>query len=196
MGAGCTGQGAAAVFAAGEHGDAAAAVRAVCGVDGWPAPAALGVEVLAAGEGAAGELARAAGIAGRAPVPVGFPARPLRGAGRIDGVDGSLFWRVALIQAAAVAAVSLALAAALPKSFFEDWGWIAGPGAWLACSLLTARVLGLGTTPTLAGAAVAGLVSLAAVVAGVHWLGAALAVLVFAAWCARRDERGVAWTSA
>ena len=111
-------------------------------------------------------------------------------------MDGSLFWRVALIQAAAVAVVSLALAAALPHDFFEDWGWIAGPGAWLACSLLTARVLGLGTALTLAGAAVAGLVSLAAVVAGVHWLGAALAVLVFAAWCARRDERGVAWTSA
>jgi len=111
-------------------------------------------------------------------------------------MDGSLFWRVAVIQAAAVAVVSLALAAALPKDFFEDWGWIAGPGAWLACSLLTARVLGLGTALTLAGAAVAGLVSLGAVVAGVHWLGAALAVLMFAAWCARRDEQGVAWTSA
>ena len=126
----------------------------------------------------------------------GRDVRPLTCIVRIGGVDGSLFWRVALIQAAAVAVVSLALAAALPKDFFEDWGWIAGPAAWIACAALTARVLGLAMGRTLVGAAVAGLFSLAAVVAGVHWLGAALAVLVFAAWCARRDERRVAWTSA
>jgi hypothetical protein len=111
-------------------------------------------------------------------------------------MDTSLFWKVVLVQAGAVALVSVALALALPHDFFEDWGWVAGPGAWLACSLLTARVLGLGLPLTLAGAAVAGVVSLVAVLAGVHWLGAALAVLVFAAWCARTDERGIAWTSA
>ena len=111
-------------------------------------------------------------------------------------MDPTLFWRVALVQAAAVALISVLLALALPKEFFEDWGWIAGPVAWIACAALTARVLGLSLPLTLAGAAVAGLVSLAAVVAGVHWLGAGLAVLVFASWCARRDERGIAWTSA
>ena len=111
-------------------------------------------------------------------------------------MDGSLFWRIAVVQALAVALLSVALALALPHDFFEDWGWIAGPAAWIACAALTARVLGLGMALTLAGAAVAGLVSLAAVIAGAHWLGAALAVAVFAAWCARRDRRGVAWTSA
>lgn len=111
-------------------------------------------------------------------------------------MDLSLFWKVALAQAAGVLVVSLALAAALPKDFFEDWGWIAGPAAWLACAALTARALGLAMPLTLAGAALAGLVSLAAVVAGAHWLGPVLAVPLFAAWCARRGERGVAWTSA
>ena len=35
----------------------------------------------------------------------------------------------------------------------------------------------------LAGAALAGLPSLASVLAGVHWLGAPFAVAIFAAWC-------------
>jgi hypothetical protein len=111
-------------------------------------------------------------------------------------MDRSLFWKVALVQAAGVLIVSLVLAAALPKEFFEDWGWIAGPGAWLACAALTAAVLGLAVPLTLAGAALAGLVSLASVIAGAHWLGPVLAVPLFAAWCARRGERGAAWTSA
>jgi hypothetical protein len=111
-------------------------------------------------------------------------------------MDTSLFWKVALVQAAAVALISVLLALALPHEFFEDWGWIAGPAAWIVCAALTARVLGLSVPLTLAGAGVAGIVSVGAVVAGVHWLGAGLAVVVFAAWCARRDERGIAWTSA
>lgn len=111
-------------------------------------------------------------------------------------MDFSLFWKVAAVQAAGVALLSLALGLALPHDFFEDWGWIAGPAAWIICALVTARVLGLSTVLTLAGAALAGLVSLAAVLLGVHWLGAALAVGLLAAWCARRGEHGAAWTSA
>ena len=26
------------------------------------------------------------------------------------------------------------LGLALDESFFEDWGWLAGPAVWLACS--------------------------------------------------------------
>ncbi len=111
-------------------------------------------------------------------------------------MDFSVFWKVAAVQAAGVAVLSLALAVALPRDFFEDWGWIAGPAAWIACAFVTAKVLGLSPPLTLAGAALAGLVSLAAVLVGVHWLGAALAVGLLAAWCARRGDRGVAWTSA
>jgi hypothetical protein len=104
-------------------------------------------------------------------------------------MDRGVLWRAALIQLLAVAAVSIVLAAALPKSFFEDWGWIAGPTAWMLCAALTARLLRLPLAPTLLGAALAGLPSLLAVVVGVHWAGAVLAVALFALWCARLAAR-------
>ena len=94
-------------------------------------------------------------------------------------------WRAALLQLAAVALLSLALGLALPEDFFEDWGWITGPAAWMLCAAFTARVLRLPLGPALLGAVLAGLPSLLAVVLGVHWLGAVLAVALFALWCAR-----------
>jgi hypothetical protein len=103
-------------------------------------------------------------------------------------MDVSTLWRAALVQLLAVAALSIALALALPHSFFEDWGWVAGPAAWLLCAAFTARVLRLPLGPTLLGAALAGLPSLLAVVIGVHWAGAVLAVALFALWCARLRE--------
>ena len=93
------------------------------------------------------------------------------------------------MQLVAVAALSIVLALTLHHSFFEDWGWLAGPGAWLACAALTGRLLGLPTGPILFGAALAGIPSALAVVIGVHWLGAAVAVVLFAAWCARLPIR-------
>ena len=93
--------------------------------------------------------------------------------------------RAGVGQATAVAAISIVLAIALPHSFFEDWGWLAGPGAWMLCAAVVARVLGLPIAPALIGAALAGLPSVLAVVIGVHWLGAALAVVLWALWCGR-----------
>jgi hypothetical protein len=105
-------------------------------------------------------------------------------------MDRAILWRAALLQLVAVAVLSTALALALPKSFFEDWGWLTGPAAWMLCAAFTARVLRLPIGPALLGAALAGLPSLLAVVLGVHWAGAMLAVALFALWCARlrRDE--------
>ncbi len=103
-----------------------------------------------------------------------------------------MLWRAAVVQALGVAVLSLALGLALPHDFFEDWGWLAGPGAWAICALITARVVGLPPLPTLAGAALAGLPSLLAVIVGVHWLGAVLAIGLFAVWCARlARDRGL-----
>ena len=99
--------------------------------------------------------------------------------------------RVAAIQAVLVAVLSITLAIALPHSFFEDWGWLAGPGAWLACALITATVLDLPRGRTLLGAALAGLPSLLAVLIGVHWLGAVIAIVLFAIWCGYRP--GLTW---
>ena len=103
-----------------------------------------------------------------------------------------MLWRAALVQALAVAVLSIALAVALPHSFFEDWGWLAGPGAWIVCTLVTARGVRLPVGGTLVGAALAGLPSVLAVILGVHWLGAVLAIALFALWCARlARDRGL-----
>ncbi len=100
-------------------------------------------------------------------------------------MDTAILWRSALVQLLAVAVLSVALALALPKSFFEDYGWISGPLAWLLCAAFTARVLRLSTWPTLLGAVLAGLPSLLFVVIGLHWAGAIVAVGCFALWCSR-----------
>lgn len=100
-------------------------------------------------------------------------------------MDVSTLWRAALLQLAAVAVLSIALAIALPHDFFVDWGWIAGPASWMLCAAFTARVLGLPLVPTLIGAVLAGLPSLVAVLFALHWAGAVLAVGLFALWCAR-----------
>ena len=100
-------------------------------------------------------------------------------------MDVSTLWRAALLQFAAVAVLSIALAIALPHDFFVDWGWIAGPASWMLCAAFTARVLGLPLVPTLIGAVLAGLPSLVAVLFALHWAGAVLAVGLFALWCAR-----------
>jgi len=94
-----------------------------------------------------------------------------------------VFWRVALVQLVAVAALSLLLAVVFSHGFFVDWGWFAGPASWLLCAWLTARVVGLEVPPTLVRAVIAGLVSLLAVLIGQHWLGALVAVGLFAYFC-------------
>jgi hypothetical protein len=105
-------------------------------------------------------------------------------------VDVPTLWRAAVVQLLAVAVLSVALALILPHSFFDDWGWIAGPLSWMLCAAFTARVLALPLGPTLVGAVVAGLPSIVAVVVGLHWAGAVLAVGLFAVWCARLPREG------
>jgi hypothetical protein len=105
-------------------------------------------------------------------------------------MDTATLWRSALLQLVAVAVLFIALALALPRDFFVDWGWLVGPLAWLLCAALTARVLALPLTQTLIGAVLAGLPSLVAVVVGVHEAGMVLAVALFALWCGRLRRRG------
>jgi hypothetical protein len=105
-----------------------------------------------------------------------------------------VFWRVAALQLVAVALLSVVLAAIFSHGFFEDWGWLVGPAAWLLCAWLTARVVGIAVRPALLGAVLAGLLSAVAVLVDLHWLGAAVAVGLFALWCARLPSREAAWT--
>jgi hypothetical protein len=100
-------------------------------------------------------------------------------------MDRSVGWRAALLQGCTLAVVAVALAVALPRSFFEDWGWLAGPAAWGACALIAGTVLRLPLGAVVLGAALAGLPMLLGVAVGVHWLGAPLGLAVFGLWCAR-----------
>ena len=104
-------------------------------------------------------------------------------------MDGSVVWRAALLQALTLGVVALTLAQLLDDEFFRSWGWLAGPGAWALCALFTGAVLRLPLLPVLAGAALAGLPSLAGVLLDQHWLGAPLGVAIFAAWCGRLAQR-------
>lgn len=100
-------------------------------------------------------------------------------------MDSAILWRVAVAQVVAVAVLSVLLALVFSHGFFESWGWLAGPLAWMLCAWVTARVVGLPEAPVLLRAAVAGLPSVLFVLIGAHWLGAAVAVALFAALCAR-----------
>ena len=106
-------------------------------------------------------------------------------------MDRGIAWRAALLQALLIAAVAVVLAAALPRSFFEDWGWLAGPAAWGACALVVAVVLRLPLMSVLAGAALSGLLMLPGVFLGAHWVGAPLGLAAFGAWCGWLAARGV-----
>jgi hypothetical protein len=93
------------------------------------------------------------------------------------------FWRAASVQLLAVLLLAGALGAALPRSFFEDWGWITGPASWLLCAAVTSWFVRLPVKLVLLGAVLAGLPSIIAVFVGLHWAGALLAIVLFAVWC-------------
>lgn len=100
-------------------------------------------------------------------------------------MDTEILWRVAIVQLVSVAVLSLMLGLLLPHEFFEDWGWLTGPAAWLLCAWFTARIVGLDSGAVVLRAAGAGVASLLFVIAGVHWLGVVVAIALFAAWCSR-----------
>ena len=95
-----------------------------------------------------------------------------------------VFWRVALVQLLAVAVLSLLLGLVFSHGFFESWGWLVGPLSWLGCAWFTARVVGLEPQPTLLRALGAGILSALFVLIGLHWLGALVALGLFAYLCA------------
>ena len=85
--------------------------------------------------------------------------------------------------------MAVVLAVALPRSFFEDWGWLAGPAAWGGCALVVGAALRLPLGLVVVGAALSGLPMLLGVAVGIHWIGAPLGLAVFGVWCARLAAR-------
>jgi hypothetical protein len=110
------------------------------------------------------------------------------------GVRTEVLWRVAVVQLVAIAVLSLLLALVFSHGFFESWGWLVGPASWLGCAWVTARVVGLEPGSTVVRALLAGLVSVLAVIVGLHWLGLLVAVGLFAYLCAREPGEPAAWT--
>ncbi len=99
-------------------------------------------------------------------------------------MDNAILWRVAVVQFLAVLVLSLVLGVLLSHGFFDSWGWLVGPLAWMGCAWLTAAVVGLPIGPVLVRAVAAGIVSALFVLVGLHWLGALVAIGLFAVLCA------------
>jgi hypothetical protein len=99
-------------------------------------------------------------------------------------VNTGLFWRVLAVQTAAVAVLFAILGLSLPHDFFEDWGWLVGPVAWFACSLVTGRVLSLPLGFVLFAALAGGVALTIVLLVTSHWAGLVAGVLVFSASCA------------
>jgi hypothetical protein len=111
-------------------------------------------------------------------------------------VNARLFWKALGVQAAAVVVLSAILVALpLDEDFFDDWGFVVGPIAWFACSLVTARVLSLPLAYVLFAALAGGVAGEIVLLVTSHWAGVVAALLVFAASCGSYDaaaEQGAA----
>jgi len=102
-------------------------------------------------------------------------------------VNARLFWKSLAVQAVVVAIPFAALGLALDREFFEDWGWAVGPVIWLACSLVTARILTLPLGYALFSAVASGVAGTIVMLAVSHLPGIGAALLVFAASCGSYD---------
>jgi hypothetical protein len=99
-------------------------------------------------------------------------------------VDSRRFWRAAAIQLAVVAVPFAILAIALPSHFFKDWGFAVGPALWVACSVLSGRLLGLPVGFTLFCAAAGGVAAVLVMLVFGHEVGIVAGIGVFAACAA------------
>lgn len=100
-------------------------------------------------------------------------------------MDSSLFTRAALVQALLVAALfALLIALPLGDDFFEDWGLVTGPIAWILCAAIAGRILKLPSSLVIFAAAAGGVAGFLVSLVASHSVGLIIAVAVFAASCA------------
>ena len=103
-------------------------------------------------------------------------------------MDSRLFWRAAAVQGALAGALFVVLALTVSEDFFEDNGIWLGPIVWIACSLISGRILGLPISFALFCAAAGGVAgTLVGLVAG-HVVGLVIGIAVFAASASGYDE--------
>ena len=97
------------------------------------------------------------------------------------------FWRAAGVQLVVVAIPFAILAVTVSHGFFEDYGFAVGPVLWVACSLVTGRLLGLPLQFALFCAAASGVAAVLVLLVIGHEVGIAAGIAVFAA-CASGYE--------
>jgi len=103
-------------------------------------------------------------------------------------MDKGLFLRALIAQALAVGIVfGVLVALPLGDDFFEDYGWVTGPVAWIACSLVTARVLSIPAGLVLFAALAGGVAGALVALVTSHTIGLMISLLVFAASCGGYD---------
>jgi hypothetical protein len=107
-------------------------------------------------------------------------------------VNVRLFWKSLAVQGILLAIPFVVLALTLNEDFFEDWGWLAGPAIWLACSAATARILSLPLGYVLFSAVAGGVAGAIVFLVASHWAGMVAGLLVFAASCGSYDPEAEA----
>ena len=110
-------------------------------------------------------------------------------------MDRGIFLRSLAVQTLLVGTLFAVLALALPKSFFEDYGWVTGPVAWIGCSILAARILALPTGLVLFAALAGGVAGFLVSLAASHLAGLVVSLLVFAASCGGYEPEDEAETT-
>jgi hypothetical protein len=107
-------------------------------------------------------------------------------------VNARLFWKSLAVQAIVIAIPFTILALTVDESFFRSWGWAIGPAIWLACSLVSARILAMPLGYVLFSAVAGGVAGGIVMVATSHTPGLVAALLVFAASCGSYDPEAEA----
>ncbi len=103
-------------------------------------------------------------------------------------MDKGLFLRALVVQALAVGIVfGVLIALPLGDDFFKDYGWVTGPVAWIACSLVTGRVLSIPAGLVLFAALAGGVAGALVALVTSHTVGLVISLLVFAASCGGYD---------
>src|SRR4051812_38536076 len=104
-------------------------------------------------------------------------------------MQGGVFWRAATVQALLVGALFVVLALVVPHGFFEDYGVIVGPLAWVGCALVPGRILNMLRTTTAIAAAASGVAAALVGAAFEHVVSLPVAIGVFGALCASFESR-------
>ena len=103
-------------------------------------------------------------------------------------MNSERFWRACAIQGVLVGVLFIALAIAVDKEFFEDYGLIVGPLIWVGCSLITGRILKLPLGFVLFCALAGGVAGVVVDFAAPHQAAVVAAIAVFAASASGYDE--------